>query len=206
MVVAAHCGCLHPYTGFLHVLRTCGNCGALVRRVPPMYTSLSKMPRTTCSQDSSGPSSGDTPAVKAPSNTAHMSFSSSVRSPKTMRDMALPHVISWGLADLLQRQYHISAMASTSYAITCNPSMSSASTWAYAYAISSNRKRNIFWQWLKWRRFTLSRFTTFMLGAWKLGQSHTASLQWSVRCTFPGVPSLRLRMVHMRKDISSWAA
>ena len=62
-----------------------------------------------------------------------------------MRDMVSPHIMSWGLADLLQRRYHISAMESTSYTITCNPSMSSVLMWAYTYAISSSRKRNIFW-------------------------------------------------------------
>ena len=171
-----------------------------------MYTSLSKMPCTTHSQDSSGLSSGDAPVAKAPSNMAHVSFSSLARSPKTMWDMASPCVMSWGLADLLQRQYCISAMASTSYAITRNPSMLSTLMQVYMYTISSNRKRNIFGYWPEQRRFTSSRFTMFMLGAWKLGQSRTASLQRLVRCTFPGVPSLHLRMVHMRKDISSWAA
>ena len=110
----------------------------------PMYTSLSKMPCTTCSQDSSGPSSGDAPVAKTPSNMPHMSFCSLVRSPKTMQDMALPRILSWGLADLLWRQYHISTMVSTLYTITHDPSMSSVSMWAYMYAISSNRKRNIF--------------------------------------------------------------
>ena len=49
-----------------------------------MYISLSKMPRTTRSQDSSGPSSGGAPAAKTQSNTAHASLSNPERSPKTM--------------------------------------------------------------------------------------------------------------------------
>ena len=110
----------------------------------PTYISLSKMPHTTCSQDSSGLSSGGTPATKTPSNMAHASLSNQERSPKTTQYMVLPCIMSWGLADLLQRWYRISAMVSTSYAITCNPSMSSVLMQAYTYAISSSKKRNIF--------------------------------------------------------------
>ena len=131
--------------------RTPGPCGSFAPVVIvghwlegflPTYISLLKMPRTTRSQDSSGLSSGGTPAAKTPSNTAHTSLSNLEMSPKTMRDMASPHVMSWGLVDLLWRRYHISAMASTSYAMTCNPSTSSVLMWVYA--ISSSKKRNIF--------------------------------------------------------------
>ena len=172
----------------------------------PMYISLSQMLYTPHSQDSAGPSLGGTPPTKTPSNMAHTSLSNPERSPKTTWDMALPHVISWGLADLLWRWYHISAMASTSYAMTCNPSMSSAPMWAYAYAISSSKKRNIFGRWPKQKRLTSSKFTTLRLRALKLGQPHTASLQRSDRHIFPGMPSLCQRMECMRKDIEilSW--
>ena len=172
----------------------------------PMYISFQKMPCTTRSQDLSGPSSGGTPATKTPSNTAHMSLSNPRMLPKTTRDMASPCIMSWGLADLLWRRYHISAMVSTSYAMTCNPSMSSVLMRAYMYAISCSKKRNIFGQWPEWRRLTSSKFTMLRLGALKLGQPCTASLQWSERCVFPDVLSLCQRIVCMRKDIeiSSW--
>ena len=142
----------------------------------PMYISLSKMPRTTHSQDSSSPSSGGTPAAETPSNTAHTSLFNPERSPNTTWDMVLPRIMSWGLVELLRRQYCISAMVSTSYAMTCSPSMSSVLMWVYACAISSSKKRNIFGQWPEQKRLTSSKFTMLRLGALKLGQPHTTSL------------------------------
>ena len=172
----------------------------------PTYINLSKMPCTTCSQDSSGLSLGGTPATKTPSNMAHTSLSNPERLPKTMQDMVSPHVMSWGLADLLWRRYHISAMVSTSYAMTCNPLKSSSPMRAYVYAISSSKKRKIFGQWPERKRLTSSKFTMLRLGVLKLGQPCTVSLQWSERRVFPGAPSLHWRIARMRKDIeiSSW--
>ena len=205
--VVAVCGRhLCPYARSLQVLCTRGHCGALVRGVSLNIYQLVENATHHPLPGLRALSLGGAPAAKTPSSMAHMSLSNLQRSPKAMWDMASPHIMSWGLVDLLQRQYHNSAMVSTSYAMTCNPSTSSVLMWVYTYTISSSKKRNIFGRWPKQKRLTSSKFTTLRLGALKLGQPHTTSLQWSEKHIFSGVLSLCRRMARMRKDIKilSW--